>query len=70
MFHVLERAMQSALAPDVPAVVDFRHQWNLFLRFYAEQKQPITHKSQPVEQTRLVRTFELCKLLIYRKLSR
>lgn len=53
MFHSLSSAVQKALAPDVPGVVDLRHQWNLFLRFYAENK-PLGHKSQPVEKTNLV----------------
>ncbi len=53
MFHALSSALEGALAPDVPPVVDFRHQWNLFLRFYAERK-PLAHKSQPVEKTHLV----------------
>ena len=55
MFKAISAAFEGTLAPDVPAVVDFRHQWNTFLRFYAEQKpQPLTHKTQPIEGTHLV----------------
>ncbi len=32
MFHALSSALEGALAPDIPPVVDFRHQWNMFLR--------------------------------------
>jgi hypothetical protein len=53
MLSSFSSAVQSALAPDVPPVVDFRHQWNLFLRHYAENK-PLGHKSRPVEGTNLV----------------
>ncbi len=53
MLSSLSSALQTALAPEVPPVVDFRRQWNLFLRYYAENK-PLGHKSRPIESTKLV----------------
>lgn len=64
MFAVLSQAFEAALAPEVPKIVDFRHHWSHFLRFYAENK-PLSHKSQPVERTHLVfHLNQMLKLLI------
>lgn len=30
-------ALHSALAPEVPMVVDFRYHWDMFLKYYAKQ---------------------------------
>ena len=46
-------ALHSALAPDVAPIVDFKHHWSHFIRYYAENK-PLGHKSKPIEQTHLV----------------
>jgi len=54
-FHLIVtmlQALHSALAPEVAPFVDFKHHWNMFLGYYA--KQPLGHKSRPVEGTNLV----------------
>ena len=52
--------LSKVVAPDVPAVTDFRQHWNQFLHYYATK--PISQlKSEPIEATKL--TFHLNKML-------
>ena len=48
------------VAPDIPAVMDFRHHWNQFLLYYTD-KPHSQLKSEPIEATKL--TFHLNKML-------
>ena len=52
--------ISKVVAPDVPAVTDFRQHWNQFLHYYAT-KPHSQLKSEPIEATRL--TFHLNKML-------
>jgi len=52
--------LSSVVAPDIPAVQDFRHHWDSFLHYYAT-KQHSQLKSEPIEATKL--TFHLNKML-------
>ena len=60
MLSSLASAVQSAastLAPEVPLVVDFRHHWNRFLKYYSSTGKPSNASDRtrrPVEMTHQV----------------
>lgn len=63
MISALSGVLQSAasrVAPEVPFLQDFKHHWDLFLRYYVT-KQPAQFKKEPIENTKL--TFHLNRML-------
>ena len=60
MLSSLASAVQSAastLAPDLPLVVDFRHHWNQFLKYYSstgKQSNDSERARRPIEMTHQV----------------
>ena len=52
--------ISKVVAPDVPAVMDFRHHWTQFLHYYTDKPHSLL-KSEPIEATNL--TFHLNKML-------
>ena len=61
-------ALHSTLAPEVAPIVDFRHHWNMFLKYYA--KQPLGHKARPVESTNLALHLNAMLKILVREASR